>query len=174
MYINASREAAASVPHIFPLFVFQSNLLVVESKTRSWWTGKYIYSDCAYSGNDWIHDTPLNKASRIPLINTIAGIVRMALAVIHCLYHATLHIVTKKMGHRYHALKGVCEMSRATTEGLPFIGWFFASDLDSLGGSGMKITGIKMYNPDNPDGVDRYMNNWTYLKDEFPKWCIKA
>ena len=127
----------------------------------------------------------LNSLAKLPFIGIVAGVSRMALAVIHSIGHGVAYLITKDKGHLYHAAKGGCEFLRGLIEALPIIGRIFANlyapkaihyskyemlDWDnntSLGGDRTWWM-IKMYDPNSPDNLDRWTNDWSGYPEHYP------
>jgi hypothetical protein len=148
--------------------------IVIETKTTSL-TGSLLYSD-AIDYEDALNcrgfkrkQPPLNNLANYPIIGIVAGIARMALAVIHSLGHLLAAIVTCDKGHLIHAAKGGCEFLRGFIEAIPIAGRLFSNYYNDAGDWWI----IKIYNPDAPDAVDRHADNWEYLKHVRPSgYCI--
>jgi hypothetical protein len=150
--------------------------IVVETRTKSW-LGDCFYSDKIHYSHlhpmEWesIKIQPyLNELARIPVIGMVAGITRMALAIIHTIGHLLAALVTFDKGHCYHAAKGSCEFLRGFIEALPIAGRLFAKYYYEAGDWWM----IKIYNPDDTDTLDRYANLWQYFKQNRPTAYIIA
>lgn len=153
--------------------------MVLETNVESI-TGKYLYSDFATGKAQ--KDTTLNNLVKFPLIGIAAGVGRVALGIIHTVGHLLAALVTLNKGHLYHAAKGMCEILRGTIETIPFVGRYFAftynytpdPDFDDFrfGPEGTRSWWmIKIYNPEKPDGLDKWMDNWSH----FPKcYYVKA
>jgi len=147
--------------------------MVWETNVESF-TGKYLYSDFATGKAE--KDTTLNTLVKIPFVGIVAGVARVALGLIHSIGHLLAALVTFKKGHLFHASKGVCEILRGVIESIPLIGRIFANSYNSAplcdfeeGGRSWWM--IKIYNPDKPDGLDQWMDNWS----TFPRcFHIKA
>lgn len=144
-----------------------SNLLhgiVVKANIESF-TGKYLYSDFATGKGE--KDSALNIAAKIPLVGVVAGVVRIALAIIHTVGHLFAALVTFKEDHLWHAAKGACELLRGLIETIPIIGRIFANcfNYDDKDYDCRSWWMIKIYNPEKPDGLDLWMNNWS----DFPQ-----
>lgn len=148
------------------------NGIVVETTVQSY-TGNILYSDFSEipgSDNSKNKNSLLNKCAKIPFVGIAAGIVRMALGIIHTLGHLFAALVTCKKGHLYHAAKGLCEILRGSIEAIPVAGRIFANlytpaQIQYLYQPGWEEGRrtwwmIKMYNPEKPDGLDAYMHNW--------------
>lgn len=136
--------------------------MVFETNVESY-TGKYLYSDFATGKGE--KDTTLNTLVKIPFIGIIAGVVRIALGIIHTLGHLLAALFTLKTGHLFHASKGVCEILRGGIEIIPVIGRIFTNVFNSapvhdFGEGGRSWWMIKIYNPEKPDGLDVWMNHW--------------
>lgn len=146
---------------------------VVESKIPSW-TGEYLYSDFAIQNGVVQKNSLLNNLSQIPFVGILAGVARVALAIIHSIAHLFAYLITKDKGHLYHAAKGGCEILRGAIEAIPVIGrifaWLYILPLRNARCWWM----IKMYNPDSPDGLDRYMDHWADWRIEAPQLYFRA
>lgn len=101
-------------------------------------------------------ETVLNSWAKIPILGRLAGITRMALAVIHTVGHLLCAVFTLSKGHCFHAAKGACEFLRGAIETIPIVGLFFADIYSETGLWWM----IKIYNPAQPDTLDREMGLW--------------
>lgn len=128
--------------------------------------GSWFYSDRMYDPTPTSIEiqTPLNKLSTVKIIGIAAGITRMALAVIHSIGHLFAALITFKKGHAWHAAKGACEFLRGFIEAIPFIGRRFANFYYREGDWWI----IKIYNPEKPDTLDEYADNWSSLKTNRP------
>lgn len=85
------------------------------------WTGPYLYSDLTIQLKTT--STPfLNRFACIPLIGSLAGVVRVVLGILHVLGHCLAALIYQDTGHLWHAAKGVCEIGRGVIEALPIIG----------------------------------------------------
>ena len=111
----------------------------------------------------------LNKVAQIPVIGIVAGITRVALGALHTLGHLFAALITQNKGHLWHAAKGGCEMIRGLIEAIPLVGRIFANTygipcsldyLFSLTDNRFCWWMIKMYNPEKPDALDSFVNNW--------------
>lgn len=143
--------------------------MVWETNVESF-TGKYLYSDFAIGKAK--KDTALNNLVQIPLIGIAAGITRVALGLIHTVGHLLGALFTFKKGHLFHASKGACEILRGIIETIPVIGRLFANQYNSSeDGNARSWWMIKIYNPKKPDGLDKWMDNWS---DFPPCFHIKA
>lgn len=153
--------------------------IVVETRTKTW-LGSYFYSDRIYL--DMERDIeglphtiinvqhPLNEMSRMTLIGISAGIIRMALSIIHSIGHLLAAIFTFDKGHLVHAAKGGCEFLRGLIEATPFVGRAFANYYGSHGYWWI----IKIYNPASPDSLDRHMNHWRDFRENRPTGYVMA
>lgn len=149
--------------------------IVVESTVKSY-TGNFLYSDYAtVRGNK---NSVLNTCAKIPIIGIFAGITRIAIGIIHTIGHLFAALITQNKGHLFHAAKGACEILRGVIETTPILGRIFANLYNSsppLYTEGWEEGGrswwmIKMYNPEKPDGLDKWMGNWhTYPKELYVK-----
>jgi hypothetical protein len=149
--------------------------MVFETQVESI-TGEYLYSDFAMGKGE--KDTLLNRLVRMPFIGILAGVVRVALGIIHTVGHLLASIFTCKKGHLFHAAKGGCEILRGLIEMIPIIGRIFAgcygapyhdsSDYMDIGSRAWWM--IKIYNPTKPDGLDQWMDNWV----GFPRCFYKV
>jgi hypothetical protein len=137
--------------------------VVVETDVESL-TGKYLYSDFATGKGK--KDSTLNTLTKIPFVGIIAGVARVGLGIIHTIGHLFAALFTLQKGHLFHASKGTCEILRGIIETVPIIGRIFANFYNSTpvydpyGEGGRAWWMIKIYNPKNPDGLDKWMNNW--------------
>lgn len=161
--------------------------IVIQTNTKSL-LGPYFYSDLIYDGdlididngrNDkYLWSQPvLNFCAELPIIGRIAGVIRMAMAVIHSLGHLFAALFTQDIGHCYHAAKGGCEFLRGLIETIPVVGYFFATRY-SEDKSWSIIKGrwwiIKIYNPKSPDSLDEYTDGWKSLKAQRPSAYVVA
>lgn len=152
------------------------NGMVWETTVGSF-TGNYLYSDFAITeiGNKQLEkDSDLNKLVKKPFIGVVGGVARVGLGIIHTTLHLLAATVTFKKGHLFHASKGGCEILRGIIESIPIGGRIFANfygfdarnkSADSEGERNWWI--IKIYNPENPDGLDRFMRNWKNFPSKF-------
>lgn len=145
--------------------------IVIETRTWSC-TGHALYSDQFHQEFDKSHELPtwagrqpfLNKLSTYDVIGILAGLSRMALAIIHSIGHLFAALFTWNKGHCMHAAKGACEFLRGSIEAIPFLGRSFAKRYYYEGEWWM----IKIYNPNCPDTLDQYTNKWASLKQNRP------
>lgn len=143
--------------------------VIVQSTTESI-TGPYLYShnrhmngeDCDYLLNvtpqkkeDVEYETFLNKFTKVPILGSIGGIVRIALSVFHTMGHACAYAITGDKGHKYHAIAGLCHLLRGLIETTPVIGQIFAN---TYGSGSRSWWMIKMYNPNKPDNFDKLID----------------
>lgn len=145
------------------------NGMVVETTAESW-TGEYLYSDYATLYGAAEKDSFLNKWAKIPMLGIFVGITRIALGIIHTIGHLISYLYTQNRGHLFHAAKGCCEILRGFIEATPLIGRVFANlynpnillvEWDPADGNGARSWWmLKIYNPDKPDGLDKWMGNW--------------
>lgn len=139
--------------------------IVVETTVNSY-TGNVLYSDYATGLGE--KNSFLNKCAKVPIIGIVAGVLRIVLGIIHTLGHLFAALFTQKRGHLYHAAKGLCEILRGSIEALPIMGRVFANLYNSSPAlysqnweeGGRSWWMIKMYNPEKPDGLDKWMNLW--------------
>ena len=129
-------------------------------------------------------NSTLNEMAKIPILGIAAGVIRSALSVIHILAHLFVAFAKRERGHVYHALKGGCEFIRGIIESLPIIGrifsyiyckkisYFFSSTMREFKTHSWWI--LKIYNPNKPDLLDRYANNWQYFRNTRPNAFIIA
>lgn len=144
--------------------------MVFETDVESW-TGQYLYSDFATGKAE--KDTTLNTLVKIPFIGIAAAVGKAALLILHTLGHLFLALVTLKKGHVFHASKGICEILRSGIEAIPVIGRLFANSFSSrpindpfrIGARSWWM--IKVYNPQKPDGLDKWMDYWTTFPKSF-------
>jgi hypothetical protein len=149
--------------------------MVLETTAESW-TGEYLYSDFSTSAQrkGCEKDTTLNGLVKIPLLGNVAAVGRIALGIIHVIGHLLAAAVTFNKGHLFHASKGVCEIFRGVIEAIPLIGRIFANFYNSIPIEMSEARCwwmIKIYNPNKPDGLDHYMNQW---KGFSPTFYVKA
>lgn len=137
--------------------------IVVETTTETW-TGKLFYSDRIVYENYFPNQSTLNELTTIIVIGIAAGIARMALAIIHSIGHLFAALITWNKGHLIHAAKGGCEFLRGFIEAIPFLGRVFSLYYNSKGYWWM----IKIYNPNHPDSLDKWTDNWKTLKENRP------
>lgn len=144
--------------------------IVIETTTESW-TGKLFYSDRIHyevSDDLFEYQKPvqplLNELAAVALVGIAAGIIRMALAVIHSLGHLFAALITWNKGHLIHAAKGGCEFLRGFIEAIPFVGRIFSNHYYYDGYWWM----IKIYNPNHLDSLDRLADNWKSIKENRP------
>ena len=109
------------------------------------WTGKFLYSDCynvripegKYEGSEGIPypedfsfhkpEIPfLNRFANVPVFGRLAGVCRVALAIIHSLGHLFAALCTQNKDHLKHAVKGGTELLRGMIEMIPVIGLLFS------------------------------------------------
>ncbi len=105
------------------------------SKTTSW-TGPYLYQPNATQlvkdAQQGFDKAIFNKGNilavgaQVPCIGSLAGVTRMALAVIHCIGHLVAAAMTCDSGHLYHTLRGTISFAQGAIESIPFIGRIFA------------------------------------------------
>lgn len=95
--------------------------------------GPYIYApDYSEQMQKGFADVIFHKGNllavgaQIPLIGSLAGITRMALAVIHSVGHLFAAGVRCEIGHLYHTLRGGCAFFQGLIESIPFFGRIFA------------------------------------------------
>lgn len=137
--------------------------MVIETNVESF-TGKYLYSDFATGKAE--KNSTLNSLVKIPVIGIAAGIARIALGIIHTFGHVLAALFTFKQGHLFHASKGLCEILRGVIETIPIVGRIFANSYNSrpiydpFENGSRSWWMIKIYNPENPDGLDTWMDNW--------------
>lgn len=155
--------------------------IVVETKTESW-TGPYLYSD--YVEHKQV--PCLNCFAKVPLLGNIAGIIRMALSIIHIVGHLLAACVTWDKGHLIHAAKGCTEFLRGLIESIPIVGQIFAQcynpghdwcfwndpgfengDPDYTPEQSASWWMIKIYNPQKPDYLDNGMSKWANFPKEY-------
>ncbi len=139
--------------------------MVIETDVESF-TGKYLYSDFATGRGE--KDSTLNSLAKIPFVGIAAGIARVALGILHTIGHLFAALFTLQKGHLFHAAKGACEILRGVIESTPIVGRIFANsynsvsitftDFDDEGDRSWWM--IKIYNPNKPDGLDLWMNDW--------------
>lgn len=152
---------------------------VVETKAKSltgplFYSDKIIYSEDRDDGN-WQpqycrQQSVLNELSRVWVVGIAAGVIRMALAIIHTTGHLFAALFTFDKGHLFHAAKGGCEFLRGFIESIPVIGRKFAQYYVNDGMWWM----IKIYNPNKPDGLDLHANRWQEFKQLRPTGYVVA
>jgi hypothetical protein len=158
--------------------------IVIETHAESL-TGSVLYSDVRHTA---VHGDPnrydpynpfrkvpsssyLNGMAQIPILGIVAGVARVALGAIHTVGHLFAALITQNKGHLWHAAKGGCEMIRGVIEAIPLIGRIFAGTYgiswnpDQFPFPSWCETRfcwwmIKMYNPEKPDALDSFVNNW--------------
>lgn len=139
--------------------------IVAETSTGSW-SGYLLYSDPFYRENGSIKTQPfLNKMATKNVIGIAVGIFRMALAIIHAVGHLFVALVTFNKGHVFHAAKGGCEFLKGFIEAIPFIGRAFAHIYYD---NGVLWWMIKIYNPEQPDAVDKMRHEWESFREYRP------
>lgn len=157
------------------------NGIVVETDIGSF-TGKYLYSDYI-QGPKYGHrvgvkqeyynkDSALNKLAKIPVLGVAAGVARIALGIIHAIGHLIAALITLQNGHLYHACKGLCEILRGSIESIPVIGNLFAIKYHDIPSCQCGCCSpcyswwmIKIYNPQIPDDLDKYISDWEKCPD---------
>lgn len=101
------------------------------------WTGNIIYSDSYVQlGNhhditDWEERPLLNHLAAVPVVGSLAGGIRVALAVIHILGHSLAAVVLWNREHLFHVIKGGAELIRGIIEVIPVIGRIFSWTYDA-------------------------------------------
>lgn len=133
--------------------------IVVENNTPSF-TGKYLYSDFAIENGVTLKNSMLNHLSQVPFIGILAGVMRIALGIIHSIGHLFAYLLSLNKGHLYHVAKGGCEILRGGIESIPLIGRIFSWLYIFPSRNARCWWMIKLYNPNSPDGLDRFMRNW--------------
>ena len=104
------------------------------------WTGQILYSDIHV---DLVDDDNiptgyakerhfLNNMTYIPVIGSLAGVARIALAVVHILLHFLAAVFTCNWDHLAHVVKGSAELLRGIIETIPVVGTIFACWHDGL------------------------------------------
>lgn len=148
------------------LFIKLLHGIVLETEVKSV-TGKFLYSDFATGRGE--KNTMLNDVVKYPLIGIVAGVARVGLAIIHTFGHLIGALLTFKVGHLFHASKGVVEGLRGIIEATPVIGRIFANmyNFNAHTGDCRSWWMIKIYNPQERDGLDQYMGNWEYFPPEY-------
>jgi|SRR3989344_2111183 len=160
--------------------------MTILSTTCSSITGKILYSDVYRQEPKvedssetfpikYVNETPtLNKWAMIPLVGSLAGISRMALAVIHMLGHTFAALIVWDKGHFCHVAKGAAEFLRGAIETIPIVGSFFGFFYDMPIGSykfGMSPCKnvymysfflIKIQNPQKDDSIDNLIDEGIY------------
>lgn len=141
-----------------------SHGVVVKTNITSF-TGKYLYSDEAPG-----MENELNSMARMSIAGIAAGISRCIMGIFHTIGHLFAALVTWKMGHLFHALKGSCEALRGIIEAIPLIGRVFAIGC----GQGFPWSGnyhswwmIKIYNTERPDNLDKHREYWAIFLRKF-------
>lgn len=148
--------------------------MIVETNATSW-TGDYLYSDFATGKGE--KNSALNDIAQIPIVGIGAGFIRIALGIIHTVGHLLAAAYTGNKGHLFHAAKGICEALRGCIEAIPIIGRIFAHLYTlSFFGAGTEAHYyadqrswwmMKIYNPNQPDGLDKWMNNWINYPQQY-------
>jgi hypothetical protein len=144
--------------------------MVIETDVESL-TGNYLYSDFATGKGE--KDSTLNSMVQFPVVGIAAGVARVALGIVHTLGHLFAALLTLKKGHLFHASKGACEILRGAIETIPIIGRIFANlfnstiACDDLDEGNRSWWMIKIYNPNKPDGLDKWMDNWSNFPSYF-------
>lgn len=133
--------------------------IVFETTTQSL-LGSWLYSDRRCDGEESEPHPFLNRWAQIPVLGRLAGLTRMALAIVHILGHLFCGLITWKKGHFSHALKGTCEFVKGWIELIPFVGYFFAQTYAKEGYYWM----VKIYHPLNPDSLDVHNGYWHNLR----------
>lgn len=138
---------------------------IVTTEVESF-TGPYLYSDyaCIETQNgEQVQTTTLNELSKKPVIGILAGITRVAFAIIHSAIHLVQALFTQEKGHLYHAAKGGCEIVRGLIDSIPILGRFIAANKYSpiSGYATGNWTIMKIYNPAKPDLLDRVLSAMT-------------
>lgn len=135
--------------------------VIVGSTTESI-TGPYLYSHTRQVNDDANikYETCLNKFTKILILGSLGGIVRVALAIFHSIGHGIAYIVTGKKGHKYHAIAGLCHLLRGIIETLPIIGQIFANLYGKRDERSWWM--IKMYNPKKPDNFDIGLEQYSF------------
>ena len=137
-------------------------------------TGNILYSDCFVVLPEVESDTPikgdvpfLNQWAGIPFIGDLAGVTRCALAVIHIIGHLFASIIFWNNDHLFHVMKGSTELLRGFIEMMPICGRIFVWLHDAPHFHRFvsmpwaqpvefhSFFIIKIYNPDQPDMLDR-------------------
>jgi len=152
--------------------------IVIETRTKPW-LGNCFYSDKIHydlfddsrvDSTLLVKEPFLNELARRPIIGIAAGIIRMALAIIHTVGHLLAALATFDKGHCYHAAKGGCEFLRGFIESLPIAGRVFSKYYYQAGEWWM----IKIYNPDDTDTLDRFAGLWQNFRQNRPTAYITA
>jgi hypothetical protein len=149
--------------------------VVVETKAKSL-MGPLFYSDKSYEesfdcyGNTFISQPWLNDLAKYPVIGIAAGVMRMALAIIHSIGHLLAALITFDKGHCFHAAKGGCEFLRGLIEAIPLVGRAFANFYSRYGNWWI----LKIYNPNAPDSLDHHLNLWDSIKHNRPSGYVTA
>lgn len=148
-------------------------MAIFTTKVQSW-TGKMIYSDtyAEISTHNQLRKCKvplLNRLAAYPIIGIVAGIIRIALSIIHIIGHLAAALLAKdKKGHLYHVIKGGAELLRGVIEATPILGRIFVWKYDvpkpfyytktrHRGERTYAFFLIKMYNPDKPDDIDNVL-----------------
>lgn len=104
-----------------------------ETNTQSY-TGQILYSDCLDIHNlqkDETHRPFLNKLAIIPVVESLAGVARFVLSIIHMIGHTLAALLTWNKEHFYHVVKGAAELVRGIIEMIPIIGTIFVLSHDA-------------------------------------------
>ncbi|KKK67694.1 hypothetical protein LCGC14_2951500 [marine sediment metagenome] len=146
--------------------------IVIETKLPSW-SGKILYSDTEHDllGRLQVEYSDLDHIASVPIVGVVAGITRVALAVLHMVNHTFALIFTLDSRHCIHLAKGGCEFLKGLIQSIPIAGHLFTR-------SWMKNKGewwiIKIYNPNDSDTLDAHANFWRQLKQNRPNAYIIA
>ncbi len=150
--------------------------IVIETKLSSW-SGKILYSDTVHHAEHYedhslmVQYSDLDYIASVPIVGVAAGITRVALAVLHMLNHTLALIFTFDSRHCIHLAKGGCEFLKGLIQSIPIAGHLFTR-------SWMKNNGewwiMKIYNPDEPDTLDKHAILWQTLKRTRPSAYIIA
>lgn len=148
-------------------------------------TGKWLYSDyyCGIHNHDSENKIPfLNNWATYPVVGMAAGVARCGLAIIHTVGHLFAALITWNPDHLPHVVKGCAEFGRGIIESIPIIGRIFAIAMTSAGPipswfvfgcpccRGLKelysFFLIKIYDPNNLDGIDRAVINQGFVTEQ--------
>lgn len=152
-----------------------SSICTFQCRTESF-TGRLLYSD--YYAEVESHDsvgriTFLSRIATIPFLGIAAGVMRVALAMLHGIIHSCKMIFShgRRKDHLVHVIKGAAEALRGVFEAVPIVGRLFAIWMTPIGTlssflcygcpgcRGWKrsysVFLIKLYHPEKLDEIDK-------------------
>jgi hypothetical protein len=153
-------------------------------------TGNLLYSD-TYAKTKGLYDSgpsiyvmpTLNTLAAIPLLGPLAGILRVALAIIHMIGHTVAALIFWNTGHFCHVAKGGTELLRGVIEMIPIVGrlfaWFYdaRAPLIPTSQSSTKYSYswfiLKISNPFLCDEIDRYLMDQGMLSNRHSNQIIE-